>query len=95
MHKRAQYAKKALGIKGKMFAKKRHAEKIQMKKTIAMHEESEKKHKAEDGQPKVRPPRNRAPAGDAASLHCSGLLQCPRWPQGAAWPQRHAYPLNK
>jgi ribosome biogenesis protein NSA2 len=35
-----------------MFAKKRHAEKIQMKKTIAMHEEGEKKHKVEDGAPK-------------------------------------------
>lgn len=54
MHKRAEYARKALGIKGKMFAKKRHAEKIQMKKTIAMHEESDKKHRVEDGQPKAR-----------------------------------------
>jgi len=52
VHKRAEYARKALGIKGKMFAKKRHAEKIQMKKTIAMHEESDKKHRVEDGQPK-------------------------------------------
>lgn len=49
--KRATYAQKALGIKGKMFAKKRHAEKAQMKKTIAMHEERENKHKADDGAP--------------------------------------------
>lgn len=47
--KRAAFAQKALGIKGKMFAKQRHAEKATMKKTIAMHEEKDKKHKADDG----------------------------------------------
>lgn len=51
VHKRAEYAKKALGLKGKMFAKKRHQEKAMMKKTIAMHEEKEQKHKADDGAP--------------------------------------------
>jgi hypothetical protein len=51
VHKRSEYARKALGIKGKMFAKKRHAEKVQMKKTIAMHQERDNKHKAEDGVP--------------------------------------------
>jgi hypothetical protein len=40
-----------LGLKGKMFAKKRHAEKALMKKTIAMHEERDNKHKADDGVP--------------------------------------------
>jgi ribosome biogenesis protein NSA2 len=50
--KRAVYAKKTLGLKGKLFAKKRHAEKALMKKTIAMHEERENKHKADDGAPK-------------------------------------------
>lgn len=34
-----------------MYAKKRHAEKAQMKKTIAMHEEKDKKRKADDGAP--------------------------------------------
>jgi ribosome biogenesis protein NSA2 len=34
VHKRAAFAKKALGLKGKLFAKKRHAEKATMKKTI-------------------------------------------------------------
>mmetsp|Transcript_11989 Transcript_11989/g.21500 ORF Transcript_11989/g.21500 Transcript_11989/m.21500 type:complete len:261 (-) Transcript_11989:850-1632(-) len=51
VHKRSQYAQKAIGLKGKMFAKKRHAEKILMKKTIAMHEQRDNKHKAEDGAP--------------------------------------------
>ncbi len=51
VHKRAEYARKAIGLKGKMFAKKRHQEKALMKKTIAMHEERENKHKADDGAP--------------------------------------------
>ena len=34
-----------------MFAKKRHQEKALMKKTIAMHEERDNKHKADDGVP--------------------------------------------
>ncbi|GAB4823128.1 hypothetical protein N2152v2_010174 [Parachlorella kessleri] len=49
VHKKAEFARKALGIKGKMYAKQRHAEKATMKKTIAMHEEKDKKHKADDG----------------------------------------------
>ncbi|KAG2445885.1 hypothetical protein HXX76_000489 [Chlamydomonas incerta] len=51
VHKRSAYAQKALGLKGKMFAKKRHQEKATMKKTIAMHEERDNKHKAQDGAP--------------------------------------------
>lgn len=47
--KRSAYAQKALGIKGKLFAKRRHAEKATMKKTIAMHEEKDKKQKVSDG----------------------------------------------
>lgn len=49
--KRAEFARKAIGLKGKMFAKKRFQEKALMKKTIAMHEEKDKKHKADDGAP--------------------------------------------
>ncbi|KAI4385618.1 hypothetical protein MLD38_003621 [Melastoma candidum] len=48
VHKRSQIAQKALGIKGKMFAKKRYAEKALMKKTLKMHEESSTRGKAED-----------------------------------------------
>lgn len=51
VHKRAEYARKTIGIKGKLFAKKRHAEKALMKKTIAMHEEKQKDHKVDDGAP--------------------------------------------
>uniref|UniRef100_A0A7N0V4B8 Ribosome biogenesis protein NSA2 homolog n=1 Tax=Kalanchoe fedtschenkoi TaxID=63787 RepID=A0A7N0V4B8_KALFE len=48
VHKRSAIAQKALGIKGKMFAKKRYAEKAQMKKTLAMHEESTSRRKVDD-----------------------------------------------
>ncbi len=41
--------KKVRGLKSKIYTKKRHAEKASMKKTIAMHQERDNKHKAEDG----------------------------------------------
>lgn len=47
--KRSQMAQRTLGIKGKMLAKERAKEKAVMRKTIAMHEEKDKKHKADDG----------------------------------------------
>ena len=51
VHKRSKIAKKTKGLKGKLLTKKRHAEKATMKKTIAMHQERDNKHKAEDGAP--------------------------------------------
>lgn len=45
-HELSQKAKKLRGIKAKLYNKKRHAEKIQMKKTIKMHEERKTKQKA-------------------------------------------------
>ncbi|XP_071729380.1 uncharacterized protein [Rutidosis leptorrhynchoides] len=48
VHKRGKVAQTALGIQGKMFAKKRYAEKAQMKKTLAMHEESSSRRKVDD-----------------------------------------------
>ncbi|QCE05158.1 ribosome biogenesis protein NSA2 [Vigna unguiculata] len=48
VHKRSAMAQKALGIKGKMIAKKNYAEKAQMKKTLAMHEESKSRRKTDD-----------------------------------------------
>lgn len=51
VHVRSRYAKKALGLKGKMFAKKRHKEKILMKKTINMHEEKDQDRKVDDDEP--------------------------------------------
>eukprot|EP01147_Barroeca_monosierra_P001711 gene1711-7966_t len=44
-------AKKLRGIKAKIFNKKRHAEKIQMKKTLAMHEERKSTKKKEPDVP--------------------------------------------
>jgi ribosome biogenesis protein NSA2 len=47
-HKKAAFAQKALGIKGKMYAKKRYSEKATLKKTLAMHSERTNRHKADD-----------------------------------------------
>jgi len=44
-HEMAHKAKKLRGLRAKMFNKKRHSEKIQMKKTIKMHEERKTKQK--------------------------------------------------
>lgn len=45
-HEMSQKAKKLRGIRAKLYNKKRHAEKIQMKKTIKMHEERKTRQKA-------------------------------------------------
>jgi ribosome biogenesis protein NSA2 len=41
-------AKKLIGLKAKLYAKKRHSEKITMKKTIQQHSERTNKHKVEE-----------------------------------------------
>ena len=51
VHKRAEFAQKSHGLRAKLFNKKRHAEKAEMKKTIAMHEEKKNKQKKEDAMP--------------------------------------------
>lgn len=43
MHKTAEYAQKVHGLKAKLYNKKRHSEKIQMKKTIRQHEKKNAK----------------------------------------------------
>ncbi|KAL6496886.1 Ribosome biogenesis protein [Orobanche gracilis] len=48
VHKRSKIAQKTLGLKGKIIAKKRYAEKALMKKTLAMHEESSTRRKVDD-----------------------------------------------
>merc|ERR1719183_3167680 len=47
-HELAQFEKKAFGLKAKLHHKKRHQEKAVMRKTIAMHQQRENKHKDED-----------------------------------------------
>ena len=47
-HKRSAVAKKLIGLKAKLYAKKRHAEKVTMKKTIQQHSERTNKHKVEE-----------------------------------------------
>eukprot|EP01117_Protostelium_nocturnum_P013900 TRINITY_DN5232_c2_g1_i1.p1 TRINITY_DN5232_c2_g1~~TRINITY_DN5232_c2_g1_i1.p1 ORF type:complete len:261 (+),score=77.88 TRINITY_DN5232_c2_g1_i1:137-919(+) len=51
-HKRSSFAQKVSGLKAKLYHKKRHNEKIKMKKDIAMHQERKNKHKNEEAVPK-------------------------------------------
>ncbi|OZJ06742.1 Ribosome biogenesis protein NSA2 [Bifiguratus adelaidae] len=51
VHKNSQYAQKVHGLKAKMYNKKRHSEKIQMKKTIKQHDEKSAKQKDADAVP--------------------------------------------
>lgn len=51
VHKRSEFAQKVHGLRAKLYHQKRYAEKATMKKTIAMHEEGENKHKNEDAIP--------------------------------------------
>jgi len=48
VHETAKTAKKLRGLKAKIFAKKRYTEKVQMKKTLKMHEEKKTKRKTND-----------------------------------------------
>ena len=50
-HEMAEKAKKLRGLKAKLYNKKRHSEKIQMKKTLKMHEERKTKQKTNDTVP--------------------------------------------
>merc|ERR1711931_426483 len=50
-HERAAKERKLRGIKAKIYHKERHAQKVQMKKTIKMHEERNTKQKKEDEVP--------------------------------------------
>jgi len=50
-HERAQKARKLRGLRAKLYNKQRHAEKVQMKKTLKMHEEKRTKQRKEDKVP--------------------------------------------
>jgi ribosome biogenesis protein NSA2 len=50
-HEQAEKARKLRGLKAKLYNKQRHAEKIQMKKTLKMHEERKTKQKNDDKVP--------------------------------------------
>ncbi|KAF3322795.1 Ribosome biogenesis protein NSA2 [Carex littledalei] len=46
--KRSRVAQQAIGLKGKRIAKQNYKDKVQMKRTIAMHEESSTRRKVDD-----------------------------------------------
>lgn len=48
VHKKSAIAQKLHGFKAKLYNKKRHSEKIQLKKTINMHNERNNKHKVDE-----------------------------------------------
>lgn len=48
VHSRAAFATKVRGLRAKLYNQKRYAEKATMKKTIAMHEERDNRHKNAD-----------------------------------------------
>jgi len=56
-HETSRKAKKLRGIKAKLENKRRHSEKIQMKKTIKMHEERQTRQKVPDAGPEGALPR--------------------------------------
>lgn len=47
VHKRSEFSQKVHGLRAKLYHKKRHSEKITMKKQISMHEERKNKHEDE------------------------------------------------
>lgn len=56
-HELSQKAKQLRGIKAKLYNKKRHSEKIQMKKTIKMHEERNTRQKTAENNSEVPVPQ--------------------------------------
>jgi len=56
VHKRSEFAQKVHGLRAKLYHKKRHDEKVQMKKTINMHQERNNKHEDKDTVPEGAKP---------------------------------------
>ena len=50
VHKRSKHAQNVIGLKAKLYAKQRHAEKATLRKTLAVHEEKDSKHRAANGE---------------------------------------------
>ena len=65
-------AKKLIGLKAKLYAKKRHSEKITMKKTIQQHSERTNKHKVEE---EAAPGAIPVPSGPRADQSRQGAVQ--------------------
>nr|CAB56622.1 CDK105 [Rattus norvegicus] len=85
-HERSKKAKKMIGLKAKLYHKQRHAEKIQMKKTIKMHEK--RNTQAEDDE---KTPQGAVPAylldreGQSRAKVLSNMIKQKRKEKAGKW----------
>ncbi len=78
VHKRSKHAQNVIGLKAKLYAKQRHAEKATLRKTLAVHEEKDSKHRAANGEQGTAVPAyllEREQVGDACSSMPSGTAR--------------------
>jgi len=85
-HTDAKKAKKLRGIRAKLFNKERHSEKIQMKKTLKMHEAKKTKQKAEETEPdNALPPYLRDRQEQARGKVLSNMIKQKRKEKAGKW----------
>jgi len=85
-HKRSEFAQKVLGIRAKLYNKKRFAEKAQMRKTIAMHQEKEKTEVHDDRiAPGALPPYLLDRRNSSAAKVLSNMIKQKRKEKAGKW----------
>eukprot|EP00053_Salpingoeca_punica_P006430 m.60844 g.60844 ORF g.60844 m.60844 type:complete len:261 (+) comp13689_c0_seq1:238-1020(+) len=86
VHERAAYAQKTRGLRAKLFNKQRHAEKVQMKKTMKMHEEKKSKKKEEPSVPEGAVPAYLMDReGQTAAKALSNMIKQKRKEKAGKW----------
>jgi len=85
-HESSRKAKKLRGIKAKLENKRRHSEKIQMKKTIAMHQERKNKHENDDAvKSGAKPPYLLDRTGQSTAKVLSNTIKQKRKEKAGKW----------